>query len=455
MQRLIVDYIRRHPLSLGFALILSSSWWGTAQETDNYLAYYFMALIVGFVFFGLMLDLSKGYLRMVGMLPISNQQIVKSLWFLGVCLGPLLACLAYWTGFLVVAFGGAIMGTPKVPGLRSFLLFCELCICISAIQWSPFAVTGDPTKRNCSMGLLGWVSVLLIISPLFFPKGLWKALYDMAPVTTIPVILIAGGFSYLVTPLILTSGLSLSWPRNPQKPLRKTGVHPIIFQARWVVLLRTLFNPMLKTSLMMGIILVIWIGVMVLFLPSGEFTSEKTPQNVKHFFGMMMTMMVIIFILGIGASSMFVMRGLRVLPVSTQLMAGLMTLLPLEAWVGFTSVIVLLCGISGEWAWFSGILPVLILLVGFSTLILALVFRNEHLIVLYIGVIMTVVLCLFFSEQGYFFIESWRVCSLASAISFVLAYALNLNTLHHKSSLYHSRVVFGQPQQAPRWQAGG
>ena len=75
MQRLVMDFIRRHPLSLGFALILSSAWWGTgqetgAQETDDFLAYYFMALMVGFGLFGLMLDLHKGYLRMAGMLPI-------------------------------------------------------------------------------------------------------------------------------------------------------------------------------------------------------------------------------------------------------------------------------------------------------------------------------------------------------------------------------------------------
>ncbi len=443
MLHLSIDYIYRHPFTLGFVFLMSLVWGGgTVRDLGDSPLLFMIAQMAVFSFYGLMLDLPKGYLRVLGMLPLSSQEVVKTLWVLGVCLGPCIVLVGYWMGALLHVIVGAVMGYPWIPGVRFFFVLAELLICTIVVGWTSFVISGDPTKANWSKGLLGWVFGLLWIWPMFIPKDWLKVLYDLSPYTVLPVILSAGMVSYLVTPLILTSGPSLSWPGGRARPSRKV-VHPIIFPSRWMALLRALVSPMLRFSLMMGIGTVVWYGIMVLQGPRNH------SENFVHSFGIMMMTMMVLFIFGFGVVATGIMRGLRVLPVSTNKMAWVMTLLPLEVWAAFGLIVTLMCKVFGQWPVLIDVFPLLILFAGVTSLFLALLFRYERVVPLYLAAIASITLANIMVNMSFSTLQSCGICLPLALVCFGLAYALNRDSLRYRNTLYHPRVIFGQIARQP------
>lgn len=457
MRYLILDYIQRHPLSLGYAIIMSLLWGAAMRDSVEPSQMIMIMQIAIFGNYGILLDLPKGYLRITGMLPLRQQQIVRTLWFFGVVLVPCLASLAYWIGVLGVGVMVVFVGKPWVPAPKSFFLFVEMVVGLSTVLWSMYAVSGDPTKTaNWARGLWGWCISLIWIGPLFISKAWWVVLYESSPYTVLPFILVMGALSYVVSPLILTSGPQISWPGGAAKPKRVSVALPIEFLPRWMVLLRALANPLLKSSLMMGVGMTVWFGIMVHCGPEKVFGSENQGGQFMDFFGVMMMTMMVLFIFGIGVGSIGMLRGLRVLPVSTQLMAGLMTLLPLEAWAGFGSMLILLSLVVGQWVSFPGMLPLMFLYAGASCLLLALVFRCEHLVLLYFGGFVTAILLIVLTNQGILNLKTWAICLPLALVSISLAYVLNLNSLRRQSTIYRPRVLFMQlAPQAMKWHMAG
>jgi hypothetical protein len=460
MRHLVVDYLQRHPLTLGFVFVMGFGWGISAQDLDNFSLGFLLVQFILLGFCGFTIDPSEGTRGVLSVLPISSRKVMKTYWFIWVFVGPVAAYGGYFPGTLMDYLSGS---HPVFDG-RMLVFGLEALIYMSSMSWSTVAVIGDPTRKKRSKGLLGSVFGFAWLGSFFIPNEWLKIVCENAPSSILPVILICGVVSFLVSPPVLISDPSLSRPRERDTSDKSVGA-PIFFPSLRAIIFHSLMNRLLFATVGMGILCGLFIGLDDLFADSRNSVSGDNTDRVSNLIIKVAVIQLFLSLFRDGMGIKDYLRGLRILPLRTNLLALVMTIYPLDLWIGLGLGSTIVCVVLDKWTLLPDFLPVVVVIGSVSSMFNAMIIGFDRnwdidpkalrLLVIYLGLIAVPIGVFFAGQLGLWGLNVWMNSLLVSVVSLVLAYAVNRNSLFHNSDVYHPRAIIGEPQQAPRWQAGG
>lgn len=457
MRHLVMDYITRHPVMLGFVFLGGLVWGINARDITVFCQGLPIVHILILWFCVFIIDPTEGTREVLRVLPLSSRQVVRTYWFIWVFVGPVAAYGGYFPGTLV----GYLFGSHRVFDGRMLIFGLEALIYMGAMSWSTVAVVGDPTRGKWSKGLLGSIFGFAWLGSFFIPNEWLMVVCANSPSSILPVILICGVVSYLVSPPVPISDPSPS--RSEERDSSEKSVEaPIVFPSLRAILFRSLMNRLLLATMLMGILCVLVIGLVVLFPDNRNTFSGDNTDRISTLIinAILVQLFLSLFQDGMGIKDY--LRGLRALPLRTSLLALVMTLYPLGLWIGLGLGSTIVCVVLEKWTLLQDLVPVVIVIGGASSLFNAMIIgfdRNWDIdpkamrLLLIDLVVIAVPTGLFFAGQlGLLGPNVWMNSLLVAMASLIPAYVMNWTSLRHSSSLYHSRPLFWQlaPQAVKR-----
>lgn len=457
MRHLVMDYITRHPVMLGLVCLASLVWGINARDITVFCQGLPIVHILILWFCVFIIDSSEGTWEVLRVLPLSSRQVVRTYWFIWVFVGPVVAYGGYFPGTLV----GYLFGSHRVFDGRMLVFGLEALIYMGAMSWSTVAVVGDPTRGKWSKGLLGLIFGFAWLGSFFIPNEWLMVVCANSPSSILPVILICGVVSYLVSPPVPISDPSPS--RSEERDSSEKSVEaPIVFPSLRAILFRSLMNRLLLATMLMGILCALFIGLDDLFADSRNSVSGDNTDRVSSPIIKVAVIQLFVSLFRDGMGIKDYLRGLRVLPLRTSLLALVMTLYPLDMWVGLGLGSTIVCVVWGKWTLLPDFLPVVIVIGSVSSLFTAMITgfdRNWDIdpkAVCLLGIDLVVIAIttgVFFAGQlGLLGPNVWMNSLLVATLSLGFACMINRTSLRSSSSIYLPPVLFGRlaPQAVKR-----